>query len=279
MLPGFFRRHLIPQEVFQGSFIHGARWISDFLPGPSIWISEITNTLKQIQKPMKKTSITNLITTLTVTAALAVLSGCASKQNYQQGAETAAGLTAAADKVSLGITNIDTTLGSLNDLVNNPSGDLEPKLKAYNDNVTGLQTMYQNLQDSVADARNKATIYLTNWDAKIATIMNPDIKSAAQQRKDAVQNEINDVKKSYAEVRVDFDPFMANLKDIQTALNSDLTAGGVSAVKGAVGTATTNGNKLKSSLGGLSTSFRELGAALGSTVPTNQVMQATPAAQ
>ena len=71
---------------------------------------------------MKKTNITNLIATLTVTAALAVLAGCASKSNYQQGAETGAGLMAAADKVSFGITNIDTTLGSLNDFGQQPVG-------------------------------------------------------------------------------------------------------------------------------------------------------------
>ena len=241
-------------------------------------ISEITDALKTNKKLMKKTNITNLIATLTVTAALAVLAGCATKQNYQQGAATGAGLMAAADKVSLGITNIDATLGSLNDLVNNPSGNLEPKLKKYNDNVNCLQTMYRNLQDGVADARSKATVYLTNWDAKIATIMNPDIKNAAQQRRDLVQNEVNDLKRSYASVQEDFDPFMANLKDIQTALNSDLTAGGVQAVKGAVATATTNGNKLKGSLGSLADDFRHLGTAMGSTVPTNQVMQATPPA-
>ncbi|HTR42398.1 MAG TPA: DUF2959 family protein [Pseudomonadales bacterium] len=226
---------------------------------------------------MKKTNVTNLIATVIVTAALAVLAGCASKENYQQGAATSAGLMTAADKVSLGITNIDQTLGSLNDLVNNPSGNLEPKLKAYNDNVNGLQTMYQSLQDSVASARNNATIYLTNWDAKISTIMNPDIKNAAQKRRDSVQTEVNDIKKHYAQVRIDFDPFMANLKDIQTVLNSDLTVGGISSVKGAVATATTNGNKLKGSLGSLSDDFRSLGTAMGSTVPTNQVMQASPA--
>lgn len=228
---------------------------------------------------MKKPNLTNLIATLTVTAALAVLAGCASKQNYQQGAATGAGLMAAADKVDLGITNIDQTLGSLNDLVNSPGGDLEPKLKTYNDNVNGLQTMYQNLQDAVTGARNNATVYLTNWDAKIATISNPDIKNSAQQRKDAVQSEINDVKKSYAQVRVDFDPFMANLKDIQTVLNSDLTAGGVASVKGAADKATTSGNKLKESLGSLSGDFRQLGSAMGSTVATNQTMQAAPASQ
>ncbi len=228
---------------------------------------------------MKKTNITNLIAALTVTAALAFLAGCASKSNYQQGAETGAGLMAAADKVDLGVTNIDQTLGSLSDLVNNPSGDLEPKLKTFNDNVSGLQTMYQNLQDGVADARNKATIYLTNWDAKISTIMSPDIKNAAQQRRDAVQSEINDVKKSYAEVRVDFDPFMVNLKDIQTVLNSDLTAGGVSSVKGAATTAITNGNKLKDSLGGLANNFRQLGTAMGTAVPTNAPPAAAPAPQ
>ena len=194
---------------------------------------------------MKKPNITNLIATLTVTAAVAVLAGCASKSNYQQGAATGAGLMAAADKVDLGITNIDQTLGSLNDLVGSSGGDLEPKLKAFNDNVTGLGTMYQNLQDAVTDARNNATTYLTNWDAKIATISNPDIKASAQQRKDSVQGEINDVKKSYAQVRVDFDPFMANLKDIQTVLNSDLTSAGVASVKGAADKATASGTKLK----------------------------------
>jgi len=227
---------------------------------------------------MKKPNLTKLIATLTVTAALAVLAGCASKQNYQQGAATGAGLMAAADKVDLGITNIDQTLGSLNDLVNSPGGDLEPKLKAFNDNVNNLGTMYQNLQDSVTDARNNATIYLTNWDARIATISNPDIKASAQQRKDSVQSEVNDVKKSYAQVRVDFDPFMANLKDIQTVLNSDLTAAGVGSVKGAAEKATTSGNKLKESLGSLSGDFRQLGSALGSNMPTN-APAATPPPQ
>lgn len=221
---------------------------------------------------MKRKNKKNLISTLTITAALAVLAGCASKQNYQQGAATGAGLMAAGDKISIGITNIDTTLGSLSDLVNNPSGDLEPKLKTFNGNVSGLQIMYKNLQNAVTDARQKAAVYLTNWDANIGTIMNPDIKNAAQQRRDSVQQEMNDVKRSYTEVRTDFDPFMANLKDIQTALNSDLTAGGVSAVKGAADTANMNGNKLKQSLGDLAKDFRQLGTAMGSTAPTNQAM-------
>ena len=133
-------------------------------------------------------------------------------------------------------------------LVSNPSGDLEPKLKAYNDNVSGLPNHVPEFAGPAwPTAQNKATVYLTNWDAKIATIMNPDIKNAAQQHRDRqVQQEISDVKKSYPADPGGFpDPFVANLKDIQTVLNSDLTAGGISSVKGAVTSATTNGNKFK----------------------------------
>jgi len=223
---------------------------------------------------MKKSHTINLLSSLTLAATLALMAGCATKGTYQQGAATGAGLIAAADKIDLGSSNVDLTLASLNDLVNNPSGDLEPKFKAFNDNVGKLQSGYQNLQDATADAREKGNKYMEAWDAQLATIMNPDIKNASQQRKAAVQSELNDTKRAYAEVRTDFDPFMANLKDIQTALSTDLTAGGIGAVKSAADQANNNGAKLKESLASLAKEFRDVGAAMGSSLPTNQMNQA-----
>jgi hypothetical protein len=228
---------------------------------------------------MKKHHAINLLSSLTVAAVLALMAGCATKGTYQQGTATGAGLMAAADKIDLGSTNVDWTLASLNDLVNNPSGDLVPKFKVFNDSVTKLQSSYQNLQDATMDARQKGNDYMTAWDAQLATIMNPDIKNASQQRKAAVQAELNDTKRSYAQVRVAFDPFMANLKDIQTALGTDLTAGGITAVKSAADQANNNGAKLKDALANLSKEFRDVGIAMGSSLPTNQMNQATPPSQ
>jgi Protein of unknown function (DUF2959) len=221
---------------------------------------------------MKKTNAVNLITSLTMAALLATLAGCASKGNYEQGAATGSQLVAAADKIVAGTTNIDTTLSSLNDLVNNPSGDLVPKFKTYNDNVNNLKALTENVKQQVTDARVKGNQYFQAWDQQIAAIHNPDIKSASTDRKNAVMKEYSDLKRSFAVVQTSLNPFMSNLTDIQTALSTDLTAGGVASVKGAADAANKHGADLKTSLMQLSADFRTLGTAMQASAPagTNQ---------
>ena len=76
-----------------------------------------------------------------------------------------------------------------------------------------------------------------------------------------------DVKRSYIQTQMAFKPFLSDLKDIQTALGTDLTVGGVSAVKGAADKATQDSISLKSSLSQLSSNFKDLGMAMSSAGP------------
>ncbi len=217
---------------------------------------------------MKKSNAINLITSLTIAATLAVLAGCTTKSNYQQGAATGAQLVDASGKIADGTGQIDATLASLNDLVNNPQGDLVPKFKKFNDNVASLQALADNVKSRFTDARVKGNQYFQDWDAQIATIRNQDIKDASTKRRNAVMQEYNDLKRSYAQTQISLDPFMSDLKDIQTALSSDLTVGGVGAVKGAADKANNHGAQLKASLLQLSSDFRTLGTAMQASGPT-----------
>jgi Protein of unknown function (DUF2959) len=227
---------------------------------------------------MKKSKTINILTSLTIAAALAVMAGCTSdKGNYQQGAATGAQLVDAAGKIADGSGSIDATLTSLNDLVNNPQGDLVPKFKKFNDNVTSLQALSDNVKTRFTDARVKGNAYFQDWDAQIATIRSQSIKDASTKRRNAVFSEYNDLKRSYAQTTMSFDPFMSDLKDIQTALSTDLTVGGVGAVKGATVKANSDGTKLKASVIQLSSDFRTLGTAMQAAAPvdtgTNQMNQ------
>ncbi len=221
---------------------------------------------------MKKTTAVNILSSLTVAAFLAALAGCASSPegNYQQGTATGAGLVDAGNKIMAGNDQIDATLSSLNDLVNNPQGDLAPKFKTFNDNVTQLKAMNDNVKKQFTDARVKGNQYFSDWDDQIAAIRNPDIKNASAQRKNAVMQEYNDLKRSYAQVQIDLSPFMSDLKDIQTALSNDLTMGGIGAVKPSADKAKAHGTELKKSLTDLSTQFKELGTAMESSGPAAQ---------
>lgn len=218
---------------------------------------------------MKKSTITNLLSFITVAALAAALAGCAS-HNYEQGAKTGANLTAAADKIAAGNGKIDATLASLNDLVGNPQGDLSAKYGKFSDNVNDLQSTASSVDDRVNDMQGNSDKYFKAWDEQLAKINNEDIKSRSSQRKQEVMSKFNDIKTSYGQAKEAFKPFMSDLKDIQTALGTDLTVGGVSSIKGAADKANQDAIPLKSAITQLSQNFRDLGVSMASSTPQPQ---------
>jgi uncharacterized phage infection (PIP) family protein YhgE len=202
---------------------------------------------------------------LTLAVVTALIAGCASG-NYQKGAAAGAGLQASADKITQGSGKIDATLASLNDLVNNP-GDLVAQYKKYTASVSELESSAKDVQGKVATMRGKGNEYFKAWDEQTAQIHNEDIKNRSAERKAEMQKRFTEIKMSYTEASESFKPFLSDLKDIQTALATDLTPGGVSAIKGAADKANKDAAPLKASVEKLAGQFRDLGAAMSAATP------------
>jgi chromosome segregation ATPase len=215
---------------------------------------------------MKTSSVFNVIPQLALAAALTALVGCASS-NYEKGAATSASITDAANKIAAGKVKIDTVLTSLNDLVNTSQGDLQPKYKQFSTAVDDLQSAAQDVKDRVADMRTKGDEYFKAWDEQLAQIKNEDIKNRSTERKNTVQKEFTDIRKSYTEVQMSYQPFMSDVKDIQTALGNDLTMQGIASIKGAAEKANQHGAELKTSVDKLEAEFRDLGVAMATSAP------------
>jgi SMC interacting uncharacterized protein involved in chromosome segregation len=216
---------------------------------------------------MKKTKAMNITSTIGLVAALAFLAGCASS-NYEKGAATSAGLKDSAERINAGKAKIDAALTSLNELVNNPQGDLVPKFNKYDQAVNDLESAAKNVSERVADMRENGNAYIKSWDEQLAQIKNEDIKSRSVQRKQEVMNKFLEIKKGYAEAQMNFKPFMAELKDIRTALSTDLTPNGVAAVKSTAEKANKDGEAVKASVDQLGAKFNELGVAMASSSGT-----------
>jgi predicted nucleic acid-binding Zn-ribbon protein len=197
--------------------------------------------------------------------ALALLAGCSSA-NYEKGSATGAGLQASADKIGQGQAKIDAALKSLNDLVNNPS-DLATQFKTYGTSVSDLESSAKDVSSKVASMRGKGDEYFKAWDAQAAQIKNEDIKNRSAQRKAEMQKKFTDIKMSYTEASELFKPFLSDLKDIQTALATDLTTGGVGAVKGAAEKANKDSVPVKASIDKLVAQFKDLGVAMQAAAP------------
>src|SRR5271166_5346769 len=120
---------------------------------------------------MKEHQATKLSLHMALSLTLIALAGCAS-QGYQKGSDTAAHLSASGDQIAAGKSKIDATLAALNDLVNNPQGDLVPKFKQFNTAVSELQSAAKTMSTGITNLTKGANSYFKTWDEQLAQIKN-----------------------------------------------------------------------------------------------------------
>ena len=82
--------------------------------------------------------------------------------------------------------------------------------------------------------------YFQDWQTTVKGIANESLQKKAQKRLDAVQKSYDKVEASLKVAGEKFKPFLSDLGDIQKALATDVTAGGVKAIKGTVSSANWN---------------------------------------
>ncbi len=204
---------------------------------------------------------TLLLLALAASAPALYIAGCASS-GYNQAGDTSNSLQKAARAIDKGDTQIDTVLLALSDLVNNPGPNLKPQFDKYDTAVGKLESLAKEVDHDTTKMRTEGAAYFQNWDAELAKIHNEDIRSRSAERRTAVNERFDKVRVSYVRAQNSFEPFLSDLKDIRTALKTDLTAGGVYAVRSTANKAKTDVNPLRDSLRLLSADFKELGVSL-----------------
>ena len=213
-----------------------------------------------------KSLTTKTITNLTLAAALTVFAGCVSK-SYDKGAATAAALNTTATAVAQTSTSVTDVLGALNNLTFKSQGDLRNQYDAFVSASKKLDSSIANLDSKVVALQAKATEYVNNWTNQLAAIQSDELRKRSAERKDAVSGQINDVETSYRGVKYSIQPFTSDLKEIQTYLGTDLTAGGLATIKDVVAKTKVDAVPLRDSIKQLQASFDSLGTALSPILP------------
>lgn len=197
------------------------------------------------------------------TASILLLTSCAST-GYDEGNKTAANIQTAADLIAALPAQIDTTLASLNEIVNQPQADLRPQYKQFAANVAKVESSAKEIGAARRAMGAKQKEFFAKWDEQLAQIKNEDIKARSESRKAEVNQKLLAVKKSYSVAEMDFQPFMSDLRDVQKFLSVDLTPGGVAAIKDTAAKASQHAVPLKASAIKLAGDFKALGVSMSS---------------
>jgi hypothetical protein len=202
------------------------------------------------------------------------LAGCASTPHHK-GDIAAVSLQNAASEVQGQSRALEVTMGSLDDLVNKPEPDLKPQFRRFSKSLDNLAGYARRNEQSQARVRNKSGDYFETWDQQIATMNYENIRTHSQERKTEVVNSFNSVNKRYREAQDAMGPLLAYLYDVRKVLDTDLTAGGIEAVKPIASKARENADRVQLALGRLTTELASSGMKMSSVAYQNATLPAT----
>jgi Protein of unknown function (DUF2959) len=215
---------------------------------------------------MKTSQLKNLTLNLALAATLAVAAGCASS-SYDKGTATSDALESSANAVAESSSKVNDVLAALNNLTFKSAGDLRVQYDAFVTATKNLGKANENLDAKVIQLRVASSAFAENWSNQMTTIQNPDMRARSAGRMDEVTAQLKSVDASYEGVKNSFKPFTSDLKDIQTYLGTDLTAGGLATIKDVVAKTKVDAVPLRDSIKQLQASFRNLGTALSPVLP------------
>ncbi|HEX4263732.1 MAG TPA: DUF2959 family protein [Verrucomicrobiae bacterium] len=179
--------------------------------------------------------------------ALLHFTGCATG-NYKKADAASESLRRASLQIDAENHCIDVTLADLDTLVNKPAPDLKPQFKTFSASLNRLADSADRADKAAAVANDKSKDYFQNWDKETAAINFEAVREQSVSRKTQVSNEFNTVNQRYRENQAVIWPLISYLRDIRTALSTDLTMDGLQSVKPLAENAKQNARKVQSAL-------------------------------
>jgi hypothetical protein len=198
--------------------------------------------------------------------AVVLLAGCKTT-SYDKGDAAAQSLSRAAIEVQAESRALDRALQTLNNLANNPSRDPKLQFDQYNDALDALYRQIERAHDAVKEAREKNADYMRSWERQLGMMNYESVRDYSAARRTALSNQFEVVTLRYQETQEAALPVLAYLEDIRKALDSELTADGLTAVRNLVGNAERNGRKVQTALARTADELADAGRRMSSNLP------------
>lgn len=162
---------------------------------------------------------------------LIVVAGCSS--SGQDRAATAARSvdTATLQAQDLG-RHVDAVVNALAPLQSG-QGDLKKAYEALTRAATNLETAVASVNTEIKAARSAGDRYAADWEKRLATVTDADIVATSSERLDQLRAGLERLALADSDFTTNATGFTTQLKDLRTALDLDLSVGGVASLRNA----------------------------------------------
>ncbi len=114
------------------------------------------------------------------------------------------------------------------------NADLAGPYKNYSQSLAALEKQVGELRERGIAAKARAKEHWNAWEVELTSMQNPQLREKAQSRYGATVKEFQKIVERVETAKTAFAPLMADMKDIDTYLNTDLSKDAVSSLSGTI---------------------------------------------
>jgi hypothetical protein len=214
-------------------------------------------------KTTNKNCRAGLLLAMVGCSTLALLTGCET-DGFKKGDSAARSYRDASWEVQAESRTLDSTIASLNSLVNQPAADLKPQFERFDQCLYQLEHAAERNEHAAVRIAARNAEYLDAWNKELSTMSFEAVRARSEARKTEVSGHFDAVNRRYSEARSTTEPLIDYLNDIRRALSTDLTPAGLESIKPIVSNANANARKVQEALGRLSTELASSSASMSS---------------
>lgn len=178
-----------------------------------------------------KTSKTTFLAFIASAATATLLTGCGTTAGYSQADKTGAGIAEFREEIINGKAAIDNTMKALDQIAVSASTDPRNSFEQFAKSMANLESTAASAMKRSQGMKDQGKTYFAQWEKQLSEVKNEEIRNLAMERKAKLQATFDNIKQVAEPLKEKFEPWMSNLKDLQTFLGNDLTIAGVDAVK------------------------------------------------
>jgi hypothetical protein len=172
--------------------------------------------------------------------------GCSSSGPAPESKKAVEGFQKTRTAIADAQAKVDRTNAALDQLA--AGGDLQKSFKNYTSSVNDLEKTAQDARQRAERMRERVKEYESQWQTEIDAMEDPTIRAGSAERREAVRQNFQKVRDSAQAAREAYEPYMAQLQEIQRAMAIDLTPQNVSVMRPAFDKARQQGQTLKQRL-------------------------------
>ncbi len=134
-----------------------------------------------------------------------------------------------------GRASLDVVMASLDTVIASADADPKAAFGKLTKDLSALEAQVKVVRSRSDAMKSKGAAYFKTWETQLGAIATPEIRQAAEKRRDEITKDYDSILASMAKSREAYDQIFSTLKDFEKILANDLNPQGIKAMAPKVG--------------------------------------------